>query len=387
MKTFKRFLAEDQHYGSLINKDKYDSVDSADKELYKYTADGFTALDGVIEKLVKRYPYDGGTLYRGLHFDTQEQHDQLLEDLKAGTLKFGGPSSWTPDVKTAQDFAHSKKSYFPTYELMKASSEMQNSGDHMTGYGGIVLTTKVGKDMGCDVSKSDFAKESEVILKPGEYKVKAHELVAPFKRQYDTPEKVREILAKMKKAKTRTPELDKLAQYLNRSWVDKLEEDDMDILVKYNAGRFFLLSPSELRELAVTFEINDTFFRPNSHRLRMYVSVPVDYKTYQKCTDKMQATIDKKINVIIKALADAVKQIVKHEKVDELDEFDLHGVNFLSDYDSTAVQSAIKPLRQLLGNRYHQLNSREVSKSLKTSEDFSKHAEKIGNVVNAMSKL
>lgn len=387
MKTFKRFLAEDQHYGSLINKEKFDSVDSADKELYKYTADGFTALDGVIDKLVKRYPYDGGTLYRGLHFDNQEQHDQLLEDLKAGTLKFGGPSSWTPNLPTAQDFAHSKKSYFPTYELMKASSDMQNSGDHMTGYGGIVLVTKVGKDMGCDVSKSDFAKESEVILKPGEYKVKAHELVAPFKRQYDTPEKVREILAKMKKAKTRTPELDKLAQYLNRSWVDKLEDEDMDILVKYNSGKFFLLSPSELRELAVTFEINDTFFRPNSHRLRMYVSVPVDYKTYEKCTDKMQAAIDKKIKVIIKALGDAVKKIVAHEKIDELDEFDLHGVNFLSDYDPTAVQAAIKPLRQMLGNRYHQLNSREVSKSLKTSEDFAKHAEKIGNVVNAMSKL
>lgn len=387
MKTFKQFLKE-ASYGSLINPDKYNEMDKADKALYKYTADAFTSVAGVMDELLERYPYKGGDLYRGLHFSGQEQHDEFLASIKDGTVKIPSPSSWTPHKGTAQDFAHSKKSYFPTPELMYASEKMRTTGDHMTGYGGVVLMTSVGEGEGVDVSQTGYAKESEVILRAGTYKVAIAELVEPFSRKFDTPEKVQTILDMLSKAKKGgDPKLDKLATYVRTSWMKKLTEPQADALMRYQSGRFLTMPAAELAEAGIQFKVDQNFFNKDSQRLELHVFSGVDEELYHLCSDKMKAVLDKRVKVIVKALAAQLKQLADHPKVDQIDEFRIYGTKNLMKFLPGEVTAAVKPLRKVLADRYHFMNSREVSKTLQNSDDFRKHAEKIGNVVQAMSDL
>ena len=95
----------------------------------------------------------------------------------------------------------------------------------------------------------------------------------------------------------------------------------------------------------------------------------------------------KRLKLIVKALADAAQKIASHEKIDEVDEFRINGVRELAHYLPAEVDKAVKPLRQALGKRYNSMNSREHNRTLKTSKDISRHAETLGNVVSAMSKL
>jgi hypothetical protein len=389
MKTnsFKHFLKE-EHYGSLIDQDLYRGLDTADKALYKYTADGFTSLGGVIDKLIKKYGYEGGALYRGLHFSNEKEHDAFLEKIAEGNLEVGSPTSWTPSKDTAYDFAQSKKSYFPTPELMYASEHQRNTGDHMSGYGGVVLVTKVGSGVGVDVSQSEFAKESEVILKGGTYKVKIEELLEPHSRKYDTSEKVDAIIQKLKKAKERTPELNKFAEYVSKSWMKKLAPEQVDVLVKYEVSKFLKASPQEVRENSIRFEIDKDLFSDNEFKLRLHVYAgAVNDDVYDMCSDAMRAILDKRCKLVVGVLKDVVKKIVAHPNVDDISAFDISGVNYLKRYFPSEVEAAVLPIRKMLGKKYHELNSRETSKKLTDMDSINKHMRKVEAIVGAMSKF
>lgn len=389
MKTnsFKHFLKED-HYGSLIDQDLYRKLDTADKALYKYTADGFTALGHVIDKLINKYNYEGGTLYRGLHFANQKEHDAFLETIAEGKLEVGSPTSWTPSKETAYDFAQQKKSYFPTPELMYASQHQRNTGDHMSGYGGIVLVTKVGSGVGVDVSKSKFAKESEVILKEGTYQVKVAELLEPHSRKYDTPEKVDTIIQQLNKAKVRTPELNKLAEYVSKSWMKKLAPEQVDVLVKYEVHKFLKASPQEIRDDSIRFEIEKGPFQNDDFRLRLHIYAgAVNDDVYDMCTDKMKSILDKRCKIVVGTLKDVVKKILAHPNADDIAEFDITGVNYLKRYFPSEVEAAVLPLRKMLGKKYHELNSRETSKKLVDMDSINKHMRKVEAIVGAMTKF
>jgi len=386
-KRLTQFLAE-MNYGSLIDEDKYHKLDHADQTLYKYTADGFTSIDGSLDTLIERYPYDGGTLYRGFHFDNQKQHDQLLKDIEDGSVDFKGPSSWTTHLNTAIGFAKSKKSYFPTLELMKAERDMNDRGDHMTGYGGIVMETKVGKNIGCDVRKSSFSKEDEVILPDGHYKIKLKELIEPFHRKYDTPEKVVDIISQLKKAKETNSNLDKLVDFVRRSWINKLTPEQVDVVINYTNKKAFSIPAATLAERAISCDFRKRVFETDgSLRLEVYAKVPFDFILYKKSTEAMQKKIDKLILVMVKALGKELKKIEDAKNFDKIEEFDIGGVDALRQFMPSETDEIIQPLRRMLGDKYHQLNSRETNKTLKNTDDFSKHAKKIGAVITAMSKL
>lgn len=384
MKTFKQYLAE-QNYGSLVNQTKYDGADRADKALYLYTADGFTSLSSVIDTLVKRYPYKGGTIYRGLHFEDKKQHDEFLTKIGKGFLEIPGESSWTPHDKTAVDFAHSKKSYFPTPELMRASRKMQETGDHMTGYGGVVLKTTVKNGIGCDVSLSEFGKESEVILPSGTYEVEVHKLIEPYHRKYDTPEKVNDILIQLSKAKARTSSLDKLKEYVMKSWLKKLEPSQVDTVIKYSCMEALKMPNAELGEKAVRGELRSRL-GSDGKTLELSVYVPIGKNLYDLATPALQSVLDKKIKAIEAALKKAIVLLLRDIDIDQIENFDISGIEYLQQY-SSGVDKAIEPLKKLLVDKYNRLNSREVSRMLKTTQAIRDHAGKIEAVVKAMANL
>lgn len=399
MKTFKQHLHE-ANYGSLVDKEKHDRLDSANKALYKYTADGFTDLGSVIDKLQKRYPFDGGVLYRGLHFDDQEEHDKFLEAIENGDLQFTGTSSWTKELNVAEDYGTTKKSFFPSPALMYAERDRRDSGDHMTGYGGVIVKTKVPAGVGCDVTKSEFSRsEAEVILPSGKYDVTIEKLIEPHKRKYDSKEKVQAILLQMKKSKQKTEELTKLADYVYRSWFDKLEPEEIDIIAEYAAHKFLTLPADELKRDCIRFDNKSDYFTKDGYRLELDVHIPLDRRIYDACSEKMQRTFDKRIKIVVDRMAEVVALLVPHkgdteeehkkkkEIFGKIIEFRIDGVAALRDFGGTKADKAIEPLKQALGKRYHELNSREVTKSLTSLDDIEKHGKAIQSVLQAVMKL
>jgi len=386
---FKTFLKEaPTHYGSLVNQDKYNRMDRDDKALYKYTADGQTYLGGdTIDRLSKRYPFDGGTLYRGLHFDDQEEHDAFLATITNGELESKHFSSWTTYEATAEDFAHSKKTYFPTMSIMMAHDKMRKEGEHMSGYGGIVISTTVSKDVGIDVRKTSYAKEDEVILPEGTYQVKIEKLIEPFKRKFNNIERVREYLKELKKAKEKDDDHDKMMEFLMKSWLDKLDAADADIMMKYQLVKFLKMDKETLREKYSDFTIEDTSWRHGDHLLRLQVHVPVNQFLFAKCSEPLQKQIIRQIKEIAIGAKDKIDQVMKHPNVEKLDEFDIYGLDQLGYYLPTEAKQITMPLRRMLGDKYHKMNSREVNKTLTDIWDVRKHGEKIASIVKAMASL
>ena len=386
---FKTFLKEaPTHYGSLVNQDKYDRMDRHDKALYKYTADGQTYLGGeTIDKLSTRYPFDGGTLYRGFHFDDQEEHDAFLAKIANGELESKHFSSWTTHEATAEDFAHSKKTYFPTMSIVMAHEKMKEEGEHMSGYGGVVISTEVEKNVGIDVRKTSYAKEDEVILPEGTYQVKIEKLVEPFKRKFNNIEQVRVYLKELKKAKEKDDDHDKMMEFLLKSWLNKLDVADVDIMMKYSLMKFLKMDKEFLRDKYSDFTIENTSWRQGDHLLRLSVHVPVNQLLFVKCSETLQKQIITQIKEIAKGAKDKIEQVMQDPNVEKLDEFDIYGLNELAYFLPSEAKQITMPLRRMLGDKYHQLNSREVNKSLTDIWDVRKHGEKIANIVKAMTKL
>lgn len=379
----------EMHYGSLIDQDKYDSADKADRALYKYTADGFTDISEYVDKLAKRYPFDGGALYRGLHFDTQEQYDSFMEKIKDGEISMGGPSSWTPSESTAEDFARTKKTYFVDLGIMTSHRKMQDEGEHMPGYGGVVIKTHAEAGAGVDVNKSPYAKEREVLLKPGTYKVTVHQLQTPHKRALSSIETVREVLRQAAKSTERDKALDSKLEFIIKSWLmkDKLEEDDADNIMKYELRKFFKQPASVLKDKYSGFEITREIFKEHRMELRLNVYVPIDSRVFDKCSPDMQELVIKKVNTIAKGVEEKIKELVAHADASKIYKFHIDGFDGLRYFAPDAANKAVAPFRKFLAGRYHAMNDRAYTKTIDTSDKMRDHAKDVESVVKAMASL
>lgn len=372
------------NYGSLVNADLYNSLGSADQALYTYTADGTTSLEPYIHTLIKKYPCSAGTLYRGLHFTSQKAHDEFLESVKDGTVKMSQCTSWTPSERTARDFSTSGKSYFPTLDLMQADRKMRETGDHMTGYGGVVLKTTVKAGNGCDVTKTKFSKEDEVILPGGTYTVEVHELAEPYHRKYDHISKIDSIIQQIKGKDASDSEAAKLVEYIQRSWLDKLTAEQVDVVVGFVNKKVLSLSTTEIEKDAISLKISNSF---DGFSLALDVAVPFDYELYERCTEKMQARIMKFLKVVAKKLKLDLDTLQDQPNFDDVHDFRIHGVNRLRKFLPSETDKAVSGFKRILGDKYHQLNSREMNRTLKTHQDIRAHGERIGKIVSAMGGL
>jgi hypothetical protein len=379
--TFKQFLNE-MNYGSLVNKDKYDRLDSADQHLYTYTADGFTAIDSAdFKTLAKRYPFDGGVVYRGLHFDTQEQHDDFMKKIKDGELHVSSNTSWTVSQRTAKDFARTKKSYWPTPELMKAESERNKAGDFMTGYGGVVMKMELPAGIAVDVNKSDFAKESEVLVPPGTYKIEVHELIVPYRRQFDTKEKAKEAIKHLKSH----PDKNAIANFLNSTWGSKLDPEDVDVLIEHFCSRALSMTPAEFGEKSVVTEYRRNYlYHDGEQELVLSVHTPFEKDMLERATPKMQAKIKRYTKAQVEALKRAVSEILKSDQFEMAVDYRFEGFGWLSQF--TDLSSVVKPLRQALAAKYHTLNSREVNRTI-NHKNMDAHVKKIESLMKAIASL
>lgn len=202
---------------------RYNEIIREDLErLEKYVRNnGYLSSDYVTE-LSHQYPFDGGHLYRGLHFDTQEQYEAFLEKIKDGKLSLASTSSWTKHKDTAKSFSLMKMTYNPDLAIMKADAARHEVGDYMPGFEGIVIKTTVSPGGGLDVTKTKIGAEEEVILPPGTYAVEIVDRSIPYLRQYDDLEKVKTL---MRNVIDQDDKGDKLT-YILQSWFPRLDDKD-----------------------------------------------------------------------------------------------------------------------------------------------------------------
>jgi hypothetical protein len=155
-----------------------DIDDSADSWLAEFTYENRNKYPGnnKLEILLKRYPFDGGKLYRGMNFRTEEDWNTFYKSIKNGVMITNSVTSWSIDKLTVNQFAQTRPSYNLDAITMKLYSDAEKKGEEITGYCGIIIETDVGPGCGIDVNKSNLGHESEVILVPGSYNVKIDRL-------------------------------------------------------------------------------------------------------------------------------------------------------------------------------------------------------------------
>lgn len=310
---------ESSHYGSLINKQKYDAMDSADKALYKYTADSYTSIVSHFEKLVEKYPFAGGKIYRGLHFDTQEEFETFMDSISSGSITIKSISSWTRNLKTAKGFSLTKKTYFPTLDIMWAEQSRRESGEHMTGYSGIVLKTTIPKNKAIDVNKTAYAKEDEIILPAGEYEVSIELKSEPFKLKYK--DDVNQALSDIKSGK----DTNSIIEWLIHSKLNELTSEQMDLILLTKYKKMFTIKSNEIldkTDIKITSDFNKGAY------VNIEIPIPViDETLYEKASSKFKSKYVKLLksidNELLKKLSliEIQPEQITHIEISELKRF------------------------------------------------------------------
>lgn len=360
------------HYGNLIDQKKYDRLDDANQMLYKYTADGFSMPYGkYFDQLTKEYPFSGGKLYRGLHFESKELYLTFLETVKDGFIEMDYPSSWSLSVDTAESFSLTKQSYFVDLSLMNADRERSDRGDYMTGYGGIVLELDAPSGNAIDVSKSAYAKESEVILGSGRYPVKIYKQNLSYQAQSENDNNFANNMAKNLDIKN--PDA-KALSYLDKN-ITKLSQNNIDkvILAQYRYGMSHTVN--ELSTVAIE---DNTMDNKKILRIDAFYYDPIDIS---KGSDKLKTTLEKMnsaiANDLAKKLANTDYRMVNAVQVNQLDKMP----------KTPMLQRELLKVKKHFAELYHQLNSRESNRSIMNRDDMRIRTDQMRDILMAMQSL
>jgi hypothetical protein len=152
-------------------------------ELNIYSKEDYAAM-------LRRWSNDEDlVIYRGINFPNKAAHDKFLEEFEknSGYLK-GHASGFAKTKETAQDFASTTKTYFPTLEVMERESARSAMFEEITGYGGIILKAIAKKGEVVDVTKSPHAIEDEVLFAPGKLIKCEIEHVRTYKQTVGIPD-------------------------------------------------------------------------------------------------------------------------------------------------------------------------------------------------------
>ncbi len=139
----------------------------------------------ILAKLQRKYPNTNTKLYRGMNFTSKERWDEFISQFKnnQARLNFDVVTSWAKDTGTATQFALTQPTYQLNYAVMHAHGVQQREREALSGYRGVILSVEVPEGVGIDVDKTQVGHESEVVLPPGEYLVKIHQVLKLYKHQ------------------------------------------------------------------------------------------------------------------------------------------------------------------------------------------------------------
>lgn len=328
----------------------YDTEDDPIKRLInRYIENGYGLSNSVVEEAISYYypNVEPLILYRGLNFTTQKKYESFIEQIHNGILTTNSPTSWSKSKTIAEEFAKSKQfnlssggsSYFLD-EFKKAESV---DGGGISGYRGILLTTRIKPNEGLDLDKHKLnVSEREVILPEGKYKVDVIE-IKTFKDEYagKTPSEVLRnltdsskflsVLEWFKKQGLDAEELDqeikqKIAINSNaRKEADRISSRFDDVYTKENGIKYHSIAISILH-------------MPNLEELRWY-----DDKTQDYILDSLKRVIK---DAIRKASKEAVNrsfpELIHFSKVEWLFDIDYFVKEFRLQSDIRALERKIE---------------------------------------------
>ena len=164
-------------------EDRTEDLDKVDKDLYNYVHNEL-GWPGSMERLHQRYPLTVATYcFRGMNFDTQEQYDAFVAQVKSGQVQVSS-SSWSPVKGTAEQFAQFKQTYHLSAAVAHAHGEYEKSKEAIHGHKGVLLGMMITPDMkAVDVREFKHGAEEEILLPGGTYELK---IIKEFGKFADT---------------------------------------------------------------------------------------------------------------------------------------------------------------------------------------------------------
>ena len=336
---------------------------SAKKWLEKYTYEPFDKYpdESIIRQLIKLYPQDGEQiLYRGLNFSTKELYDEFMDNISTGKITTSGISSWSPSKTQAEQFAITKPSYTLSYSTLSSYGEMEKQHENISGYRGVILVTKASN--GIDVSKSEFAKESEVILPAGTYPVKVIQ-IKKFKDQFADGDRtlestMKEIVTSYKQ-KTIDDNVSKLKRYVLKNYSEEIKHSE-----KFKE-QLFLMAVGFIKKVQTPISVSvdkDRFF--NNHLPKTDVKIHAKYGLFDLAEQgfipkKYEGLVVKYANSILSEALKAVNEYKNEENV----AFSFRELPYIAKF-STKPELLTKIQKIIMVDKYHEINSMDATKKI-----------------------
>ena len=155
-----------------------DEADNTEDELETWFSGGWSSADtAVIDKYIEQDHAYSGELYRGLHFNENEEFDSFIDQCKPGSVitnRDGLNSSWSSDEEMAKHFAHSSDDEFASVVIHCVKNRTTSPVSHLSSQGEdeclshskaqwTVLHTNVS------VSRKGYKKADVYVVEKGEY--------------------------------------------------------------------------------------------------------------------------------------------------------------------------------------------------------------------------
>jgi hypothetical protein len=369
----KNFIAVSAIFESYRDRDddRHAHLSKAEKWLSKYTLESIDKWPSsdVLEELLDDYPFEGGTIYRGMNFHDEEQYKKFLEETDSGkNLETGSISSWTRTPGQARQFALTRPTYFLNRELMQAEDQKSKNRDFMIGHAGVILQMKIGANEGIDVNKSEHGKEDEVILLPGVHRISIYKTFMPFVKSIKADNVKAEFMS-LKDIKDGESEGDTDAakfQHIMFRFKDGFDEEMRAHLWKLIGG--------ELKQVKWKVELRDVYdydrydVKKSAKELYVGWNLPgTFFLYYELLLPDARRKVDTMVNGIIKKIDAEFEKVVQklNWKEDKVSTQVDRGLQYAAKHGHINPEF-IKKIHQGAALRYHEINSlktvREINK-------------------------
>lgn len=362
---------------------EYESLSAGDEWLKRYTYDnvGICPEEDIVRELLSTYPFEGGTLYRGLNFLSSEAWEAFLTTTNGGTLlESHAVTSWAKEEFSARQFAVTRPSYHLDSITKDAEAEKRTNQDYMLGHAGAILKITVPANVACDVTKSRYAKEDEVILPAGTYKIELQQVLRPYMQTITTENYVDEIMS----IKSLIGESDGRARF--NHIVNRFSD-----FTDQARGHIFGLITEGFTAIdvdVVRTDPPDAGRRVNKKMTELFVgwNFPSDlFKHYDKFLPDDQARVEAMLRHATATMDATFKEITR--------DMDWTHKPFVMLIDQSVAEAIgtgrITPefpatVNSGIGRFYQHMNSIEVTSAITTRNEHHDHAKLIGHALSQM---
>ena len=244
------------------------------------------------------------------------------------------------------------------------------------GYCGVVITTKIAPYTGIDTTLTKFARENEIILPKGQYKISNVKVIWPINKQIEEESISNVILNTPLNNKNK---IDILLKQIRRFNPADIEEE-----AKYKIMQFLGIDINNItpKNYDIKYVQNSTV---DTLASKIVITLPKLFSINEKFIDyfpnKMQEIIFFNGRRLLKnAYRDGYKQLEdKNADILEVSNFNTKYLKIFGIYDYV-----IRLQQSIIGERYKKLNEYDKINSIQTQEDKDKYVNELLNIFKSI---